>query len=229
MKAVKNTAAGITVVDVDEPEVRDPSDGVIVHVRGSSICGSDLKMAGFGPLEFVLGHEFSGVLDDGTAVAVDPGNQCGVCVPCVSGLRHLCHDNPILGISADGGLAERVLVKPEALVRLPSGLPVEYGCLVEPLAVSVHGLETAGIRGGERVAVVVNDFGEAAIDESRPDGSVVVTLDVVNRDAFRTFVLELLDHAEVLDPPELRADLVDWLTAMTASGTKPGARTGAKS
>ena len=35
----------------------------------------------------------------------------------------------------------------------------------------------------------------------RPDGSVVVTLDVVNRDAFRTFVLELLDHAEVLDPP----------------------------
>lgn len=67
-----------------------------------------------------------------------------------------------------------------------------------------------------RASLVVDALGDAAVDEARPDGSVVVTLDVVNRDAFRTFVLELLDHAEVLDPPELRADLVDWLTAMTA-------------
>lgn len=66
----------------------------------------------------------------------------------------LVQRQPILGISADGGRAERVLVKPEALVRLPSGLPVEYGCLVEPLAVSAHGLEVADIRGGERVALV---------------------------------------------------------------------------
>ena len=31
---------------------------------------------------------------------------------------------------------------------------------------------------------------------------------VVNRAAFRTFVLGFLDHAEVLEPPELRADIV---------------------
>ena len=45
------------------------------------------------------------------------------------------------------------------------------------------------------------------------DGSVVVELAVTNRDAFRSFVLGLLDHAEVLAPPELRADVVDWLEA----------------
>jgi 2-desacetyl-2-hydroxyethyl bacteriochlorophyllide A dehydrogenase len=174
MKAVKNTETGITVVDVDEPGSTEAGDGVIVHVKGSSICGSDLKMASFGPLEFVLGHEFSGFLDDGTAVAVDPGNQCGACAPCVGGLRHLCLDNPILGISADGGLAERVLVRPDALVRLPSGLPVEYGCLVEPLAVSVHGLETAGIRGGERVAVV----GAGSIGLTAAAAAVVAGADV---------------------------------------------------
>ena len=30
-------------------------------------------------------------------------------------------------------------------------------------------------------------------------------------DAFRSFVLDFLDHAEVLSPPELRDDMVRWL------------------
>ena len=36
---------------------------------------------------------------------------------------------------------------------------------------------------------------------------------MVNRDAFRTWVLDLLDHAEVLGPPELRDDIVEWLAS----------------
>ena len=40
------------------------------------------------------------------------------------------------------------------------------------------------------------------------------TLAVRNRDAFRSFVLSFLEHAEVLEPDELRADLVDWLEAL---------------
>ncbi len=53
--------------------------------------------------------------------------------------------------------------------------------------------------------------GEEALAERRDDGSVVLELSVTNPDGFRSFVLGLLDHAEVLNPPELRADLVDWL------------------
>ena len=93
MKAVKHTDAGISVVDVDEPApVPEVGDGVLVHVRSSSICSSDLHMLAYGPQPFTLGHEFAGVLDDGTPVAVDPGNQCGVCALCTGGLRHLCHE-----------------------------------------------------------------------------------------------------------------------------------------
>jgi predicted DNA-binding transcriptional regulator YafY len=40
-------------------------------------------------------------------------------------------------------------------------------------------------------------------------------LTVSNRDAFRSFVLGFLEHAEVLSPPELRDDMVRWLTSMT--------------
>jgi proteasome accessory factor B len=46
---------------------------------------------------------------------------------------------------------------------------------------------------------------------------VVVVPPTVNRAAFRSWVVDLLDHAEVLSPPELRADMVAWLDAV-ASG-----------
>ena len=65
-----------------------------------------------------------------------------------------------------------------------------------------------------RSSLVIDALGEDAVVEQRDDGSVVVALAVVNREAFRTFVLDLLDHAEVLEPPELRAELVTWLTAL---------------
>jgi predicted DNA-binding transcriptional regulator YafY len=45
-----------------------------------------------------------------------------------------------------------------------------------------------------------------------PDGSVVVELPVTNRAAFRSFGLWVLEHAEVLEPAELRDDLIAWLT-----------------
>ena len=59
--------------------------------------------------------------------------------------------------------------------------------------------------------------------ERHEDGSVVVELEVVNRDAFRTWVLDLLEHAEVLSPPDLRDEFVAWLDAVVAA-ERAGAR-----
>ncbi len=59
--------------------------------------------------------------------------------------------------------------------------------------------------------------GEAAVVERRPDGSVVLRVAVTNRDAFRSFVLGFLDHAEVLGPPAIRQDLVAWLEGLAAA------------
>ena len=64
------------------------------------------------------------------------------------------------------------------------------------------------------------DLGARAVAERRDDGSVVVRMAVTNREAFRSFVLGLLDHAEVLGPPELRADMVAWLAALAGSGSR---------
>jgi len=51
-------------------------------------------------------------------------------------------------------------------------------------------------------------------DEPSGDGPVYFQLPVTNRAAFRGFVLGLLDHAEVLGPPEVRDEMVYWLTSL---------------
>jgi predicted DNA-binding transcriptional regulator YafY len=68
-----------------------------------------------------------------------------------------------------------------------------------------------------RAGWVAEQLGDESVAERRPDGSMVVTLPVVNRAAFRTWLIDLLDHAEVLSPPELRAEMVDWLDAVAGS------------
>jgi predicted DNA-binding transcriptional regulator YafY len=70
-----------------------------------------------------------------------------------------------------------------------------------------------------RAGLVVDELGDGAVVARHDDGAVEVVLPVVNREAFRSWVLDLLEHAEVLDPPELRDDIVGWLTALAGEGT----------
>ena len=63
----------------------------------------------------------------------------------------------------------------------------------------------------------VAKVGEGCVRERRSDGAVVLALPVSNREAFRSFVLGFLDHAEVLHPPEVRHELLAWLRAMAGA------------
>lgn len=68
-----------------------------------------------------------------------------------------------------------------------------------------------------QAAWAASHVGPEAVEERRPDGSVVLAVGVTNREAFRSFVLGFLDHAEILDPPDLRSAMVDWLTDLVGS------------
>lgn len=61
---------------------------------------------------------------------------------------------------------------------------------------------------------LTEELGEVAVREQRPDGSTVFGFPVTNRAAFRGWLLGLGRHAEVLGPPELRAEVVAWLEAL---------------
>lgn len=71
----------------------------------------------------------------------------------------------------------------------------------------------------ERAEWARRQLGSEVEADEQPDGSVVFTVPVLNREAFRSFVLDLLDHAEVLGPPALRRDVIDWLRALADRGT----------
>jgi len=66
----------------------------------------------------------------------------------------------------------------------------------------------------EQAPLVRHSIGRERVEEERSDGSIVVAFDVTNRDGFRSFVLSYLDHAVVLEPDELREDIVGWLEAL---------------
>jgi len=60
--------------------------------------------------------------------------------------------------------------------------------------------------------------GGDALLAAEADGSALYRLTVTNREAFRSFVLGLLDHAEVLGPAEVREDVVSWLRSLAGAG-----------
>jgi 2-desacetyl-2-hydroxyethyl bacteriochlorophyllide A dehydrogenase len=175
VKAVRATAGGVQVVDAPEPDDAGPR----VHVLSSGICGSDLHLLERGPSPVTLGHELAGRLDDATAVAVDPSRPCGTCDQCRAGAGHRCRTGAerVLGLSLDGGMAEQVVVHEDALIRLPDGVPVGDACLVEPLAVAVHGLRLADAGPATRLAVVGGgSIGLAAVAAARGAGVPAVGL-----------------------------------------------------
>jgi 2-desacetyl-2-hydroxyethyl bacteriochlorophyllide A dehydrogenase len=172
MKAVRCKDAAATVVDVPEPS----RAGLRVRIASAGICGSDLHLVGTFPLPSTLGHEFAGYLDDGTPVAVEPLDPCWGCDPCASGEYHRCVRGPgmIIGIGHDGGMAEVCVVPESSIVALPAGLDARDGCLVEPMAVAVHGVRRGGVRTGHRVGVVgAGSIGLCAVATARAVGSQV--------------------------------------------------------
>lgn len=143
---------------VESREIQESGDqGVIVHVRSIGICGSDLHMLEMRfPLTCIVGHEVAGVLDDGRAIAVEPMVPCGECDQCQTGDYNLCAQSAatILGVCRNGAMADELCVPESSLLYLPTNVDVSDACLVEPLAVAVHGIRKADLAANQQVAVI---------------------------------------------------------------------------
>jgi 2-desacetyl-2-hydroxyethyl bacteriochlorophyllide A dehydrogenase len=133
---------------------------VRVRVEACGICGSDIHMR---PSETVapgtiMGHEFAGVVDavgrDVEAFAA--GDR--VCVFPFEPLDH--HDLEValatgLGIGVvPGAYAEAICVDQSMIWRLPEGVDLQHGALVEPLAVALHALNVAEVEPEAACAVI---------------------------------------------------------------------------
>jgi L-iditol 2-dehydrogenase len=156
VKAARLYAPGdLRVEDVPKPE---PGPGeVLVQIEVALTDGTDLKtfrrghplLARTSPAPF--GHEFCGLVDGRRVVAANSA-PCGTCDGCARGEQ--CRALEFLaGAYADW------LVVPERIAavnlhEVPRGLAPEVAALMEPLACCLRGVERAGIRAGDRVAVL---------------------------------------------------------------------------
>jgi proteasome accessory factor B len=63
----------------------------------------------------------------------------------------------------------------------------------------------------EHCDTLLSELGADAVIVDDNDAGTIVELVITNRAAFRTFVLGFLEHVEVLEPPDVRAEVVAWL------------------
>jgi threonine dehydrogenase-like Zn-dependent dehydrogenase len=206
-----NGDGGVAVIDVDPVAPAHATDPVLVRVRSCGICASDLHLAEWN-LPVTLGHEFAGVLDDGTAVAVQPNAWCGACDRCLAGETQLCRHGAsrLHGVSVDGGLADEVIVDRRCLIALPPGVDEHVGALVEPLAVGTHAAGRVDAVPGDRVLVIGG--GSIGLTSVAALGARGFTVDLVARHPHQRAAGEQLGAA---------ANLLDeYAAVIDAAGTQ---------
>jgi threonine dehydrogenase-like Zn-dependent dehydrogenase len=210
----------VATLDVREPEAT--AGEVSVRVRAAAICATDRRLATRGtPTPRIPGHEVAGVLQNGTAVGVQPNVGCGRCRSCAIGLENRCPDHVDIGIQRDGGLAEWIVVPERHAVPL-DGFPFDLAPSIEPLACCLHAVAMLDVA-GEEVAVVVG-AGPLGIIGMWALQAAGARVGVVQRsEARRRLAAELGAHA-VLGPEEDIADALGSRPAValvTAPGVGP--------
>ena len=108
---------------------------------------------------------------------------------------------------------------------VPEGLDIDQVFAREPWQFGVgEAVEVDIVVDRAEAGRVVAELGEAVVLHRSDDGAVVVRLAVTDVGALVIWVLDLLDHAEVIGPPEVRAAVVERLQASARQGS--GSRSG---
>ncbi|KPM37563.1 L-arabinitol 4-dehydrogenase [Neonectria ditissima] len=181
---------------VDAPVYAPRTGEVLVHVKATGICGSDVhfwKTGRIGTLVFegdcIIGHEAAGVvvrcgpgvadLQPGDRVAIEPGVPCGSCFLCLEGRYNLCEAVEFSGVYPHAGTLQRYKVHPAKwLHKLPDAVSFAEGALLEPLSVALHGINSARITIGTPVVVCgAGPIGLLALAGARASGAhpIVIT------------------------------------------------------
>lgn len=155
MKAlVKAEAApGLTMRDEPVPEIG--STDVLIKVRKTAICGTDVHIwnwdewsAATIPVPMITGHEFCGeIVEIGSAVTRYQVGQrvsgeghvtCRACRNCRAGRGHLCRNTLGVGVHRSGAFAEYLSLPESNVVPIPDDVPDEIAAIFDPFGNAVH-------------------------------------------------------------------------------------------
>ena len=139
-----------------------PAGEALVRVLRAGICNTDLELVkGYYPYRGVLGHEFVGVVEEGSAglvgerVVGEINAVCRVCLACRSDRSMHCANRTVLGIvGRNGAFAEFLVLPEENLHRVPKEIDTDAATFVEPLAAALAIQQQISIRPDDRVLLV---------------------------------------------------------------------------
>ena len=222
MRALVVARYGSRRETADRPIPRPGPGEVLVRVRASGLCGTDLHLCSgrmpLGDLPRIVGHETAGeivafgsategwAVGDRVVVAIDV--VCGRCRHCLGGQTQRCTDMQRIGFERDGGHAEYVAVPAGNLIRLPESLGYEAAAILpDAVACMYHSLICQGrVRPGQTVLILgAGGLGIHGVQVARLAGASVIAT------SRRTERLRLAAHygAVAVNPTtEVLADVV---------------------
>jgi threonine 3-dehydrogenase len=236
---------GLWLEDVPEPEIG--INDVLIRVRKTGICGTDLHIYRFDDwarrtltVPMVVGHEFVGeVLDVGANVTgFEPGDvvsgeghvTCGRCRNCMAGRRHLCAHTIGLGVQRPGVFAELVALPMTNVWHHWPGIDEDVAAIFDPFGNAVHTALAFPVLGEDVLVTGAGPIGCMATAVARHAGARNVVVSDVN--GYRREIARRMGATLAIDPRE--RDLRDvqselgmgegFDVALEMSGAEPALR-----
>jgi len=197
MKAlVKSQAApGLWLEDIPEPEIG--INDVLIKVRKTAICGTDLHIYKWNawarrtvPVPMAIGHEFVGeIVKVGSNVAdFFPGDVvggeghvvCGRCRNCLAGRRHLCAKTLGVGVNRPGCFAEYISLPMTNIWKHASSIDLEVAAIFDPFGNAVHSALSFDVLGEDVLITGAGPIGIMAAAVVRHAGARYVVITDVN-------------------------------------------------
>jgi threonine dehydrogenase-like Zn-dependent dehydrogenase len=189
----------VRVVDRPDP-VPGPGE-VLVRVRASALCRSDMSLydgkpivggdiAGMG--QVVPGHEPAGEIAAlgpgvtsrrvGDRVAISLAIGCGHCRWCLRGYRFLCPTWKCIGFDVDGGDAEYLVVPEVNAMPIPDSMSFDVAAVSTDMVGTQYSTQKRlDISGADTVAVFgIGPMGAAGILVAKARGARVIAVDVLD-------------------------------------------------
>ena len=201
-------------------EFADPVAGpgeVVVAIRASGICGSDLNLYRKSSQDLarakpvVCGHEPCGIVvergpgvspeqaPDGLRVMIHHYRGCEKCWLCRMGYTQMCQQADIMGSDSDGGHAAYLLAPAYSLVPLPGELSFAEGAAIScGTGTAYAALKRLALSGRDTLAIFgQGPVGLAATQLATAMGARVVAIDP---SAERLGLARAMGAFEVLEP-----------------------------
>ena len=168
LSAVYNGTWSLSLAERQRP-ARTRSDDVLLAVRATGICGTDVGILagayGAASPGVILGHEFAAEVIEaapgsrftrGDRVAVDPTYDCGACRACRSQRPNHCElkGRAETGVSRDGAFCGFHVTEERFLYPLPPATSYRAAALSEPLSCALTGTSRLAVRPDSDVAII---------------------------------------------------------------------------